>query len=228
MYNFEYVEKSTWAPVKENIERILHEVQNLVRQKFTFSYIFIGSTSRNMVTCDFSSNVGFDFDINICINDDDEQYSAKDQKQIIMDALNQIAWRYGYDRCENSTRVITIKAKDRLNSRILYSCDIAIVRDYIGGKAEKKQQYIRFNKERQTYRWVEQPQGYNLEKKISWLKKQSLWDEVRDTYLYKKNVNTNSDKHSRSLFAETVNEVCVRNGYAKSIQCANTGVEKRG
>lgn len=183
MYNFEYVEKSTWAPVKENIERILHEVQNLVRQKFTFSYTFIGSTNRNMVTCDFGSNVGFDFDINLCVNDDDEQYSAEDQKKIIMDALNQIAWRYGYDRCENSTRVITIKVKDRLNSRILYSCDIAIVHDYIGGKGEKKQQYIRFNKERQTYRWVEQPQGYNLEKKISWLKEKSLWNEVRDAYL---------------------------------------------
>ena len=215
MYNFEYVDKSIWSPAKENVERILHEVQNLVRHKFTFSYTFIGSASRNMVTCDFSSNIGFDFDINIYINDDDEQYSAKDQKQIIMDALNQIAWRYGYARCDNSTRVITIKAKDRLNSRILYSCDIAIVHDYIGDKGEKKQQYIRFNKERQTYRWVEQPQGYNLEKKISWLKEKSLLNEVRAAYLYKKNTNMNPDKHSRSLFAETVHEVCVRNGYIK-------------
>ncbi|MBQ2886089.1 MAG: hypothetical protein IJE43_20415 [Alphaproteobacteria bacterium] len=151
MYNFEYVDKSTWAPVKENVESILHEVQNLVRHKFTFSHTFIGSASRNMVTCDFSSNIGFDFDINIYINDDDEQYSAKDQKQIIMDALNQIAWRYGYSRCENSTRVITIKVKDTPFSRILHSCDIAIVHDYIGVKGEKKQEYIRFNKDKQTY-----------------------------------------------------------------------------
>ena len=215
MYNFEYVEKSTWAPVKENIESILHEVQNLVRHKFTFSYTFIGSASRNMVTCDFSSNIGFDFDINIYINDDDEQYSAKEQKQIIMDALNQIAWRYGYSRCENSTRVITIKVKDTPFSRILHSCDIAIVHDYIGVKGEKKQKYIRFNKDKQTYTWVEQPKGYNLEKKIGWLKEQSLWGEVRYIYLYKKNANMNPDKHSRSLFAETVNEVCVRNGYTK-------------
>ena len=215
MYNFEYVDKSTWAPVKENIESILREVQNLVRHKFTFSYTFIGSASRNMVTCDFSLNVGFDFDINVCINDDDEQYSAKEQKHILMNALNRILWKYGYSNCEDSTRVITIKVKDRLHSCILHSCDIAIVHDYVGAKGEKKQEYIRFNKEKQTYTWVDQPKGYNLEKKISWLKSRSLWNEVRDTYLYKKNTNTNLDKHSRSLFAEAVNETCVQNGYTK-------------
>ena len=62
---------------------------------------------------------------------------------------------------------------------------------------------------------MEQPKGYNLEKKIGWLKEQSLWGEVRYIYLYKKNANMNPDRHSRSLFAETVNEVCVRNGYTK-------------
>lgn len=181
MYNFEYVDKSTWAPVKENIESVLYEVQNLVRQNFTFSYTFIGSASRNMVTCDFSSNV--DFDINIYINDDNEQYSARDQKQIIMNALNRIAWRYGYSRCENSTRVITIKVKDRLNSRVLHSCDIAIVHDYVGVKGEKKQEYIRFNKEKQTYTWVDQPKGYNFEKK-DWLVERTILMGRSEKYIF--------------------------------------------
>lgn len=86
MYNFEYVDKSIWFPVKENVERILYEVQNLVHNKFTFNYKFIGSTSRNMVTCDYDSNCGFDFDVNVYINDDDNQYTAKEQKHIIMNA----------------------------------------------------------------------------------------------------------------------------------------------
>ena len=29
---------------------------------FTFSYKFVGSSSRNMITCDFTTNKGFDFD----------------------------------------------------------------------------------------------------------------------------------------------------------------------
>lgn len=213
MYNFEYVDMDVWMPMKQNVEFILHEVQNLVRHKFTFSYTFIGSTSRNMITCDFKSNIGFDFDINLYINDDENKYSEKEQKHIIMNALNQVTWRYGYSPCEDSTRVITLKIKDKRCSLIHHSCDIAIVHDYIDKKGEKKQEYIRFNKKKQTYMWVDQPKGYNLEKKIKWLKKKSLWNEVRYIYLYKKNTNMNPDKHSRSLFAETINEVCVQNGY---------------
>ena len=214
MYNFEYVDKATWVPIRNNIRDILHKVQDLVRDEFTFSYRFIGSSSRNMITCDFNLNIGFDFDVNIYINDDDERYSAKEQKEIIMNELNRIAWQYGYSPCENSTRVITIKVKDRPLSRIVHSCDIAIVHDYTDGKGKNGQEYIRFNKRQQTYTWVDQPKGYNLEKKIKWLKKKSLWNDVRDIYLYKKNVNTDPDKHSRSLFAEAVNEVCCQNGYA--------------
>ena len=214
MYNFKYVDKAIWIPIRNDIEDILHKVQDLVRDKFTFSYRFIGSSSRNMITCDFNSNIGFDFDVNIYINDDDERYSAKEQKEIIMNALNWIAWQYGYSPCENSTRVITIKVKDRPLSRIVHSCDIAIVHDYTDGKGNNGQEYIRFNKRQHTYTWVAQPKGYNLEKKIKWLKKQLLWNDVRNIYLYKKNVNTDPDKHSRSLFAEAVNEVCSRNGYA--------------
>lgn len=217
MYNFKYVDKAIWIPIRNDIEDILHKVQDLVRDKFTFSYRFIGSSSRNMITCDFNSNIGFDFDVNIYINDDDERYSAKEQKEIIMNALNRIAWQYEYSPCENSTRVITIKVKDRPLSRIVHSCDIAIVHDYTDGKGKNGQEYIRFNKRQQTYTWVAQPKGYNLEKKIKWLKKQLLWNDVRNIYLYKKNVNTDPDKHSRSLFAEAVNEVCSQNGYAMGI-----------
>ena len=215
MYNFEYVDKSIWSPAKEKVEQILHEVQNLVHNKFTFSYTFIGSTSRNMVTCDFSSNKGFDFDVNLYINDDDNKYGAKEQKHIIMNALNQVGWKYGYSSCEDSTRVITMKVKDTPFSRIVHSCDIAIVNDYIDKKGKLRQEYIHFNKKQQKYEWKDQPEGYHLEKKIAWLKKCSLWNEMRNIYLDKKNKNTNPDKHSRSLFAEAVNEVCHRNGYSK-------------
>lgn len=213
MYNFTYVDKAIWAPVKKDIECILHRVQDLVRHRFTFSYAFVGSASRKMITCDWDSNVGFDFDINIYINDDENHYSAQAQKEIIMHAVNRVAWLYGYSPCENSTRVIKIKVKDRACSRIDHSCDMAIVHDYIDKKGRKRQEYIRFNKGNGTYMWVDQSKGFNLEKKIRWLKEQSLWNEVRDTYLYVKNINVDVDKHSRSLFAETINVVCMRNGY---------------
>ena len=56
-----------------------------------------------------------------------------------------------------------------------------------------------------------------MERKIDWLKKKGLWNELTDYYIFKKNINDNPDKHSRSIFAESVNEMCQKNCYQKFI-----------
>ena len=211
MYNFRYVSKKEAAPVKAELLDIIHKVQNYVRDKFTFQYTFIGSSDRNMITCDEESNIGFDFDVNIEVNDDNNDYKPKELRTIIREALNQAARQYGYDYCEDSTRVLTIKVKDRKNKRILHSCDFAIVYNCEDGQ----QLYIRYNKDRQNYTWEYQGKGFaGLREKVEWLSEPpSLKKEFRDYYLDKKNKNNNKDKHSRSLFAEAVNEMCKKYGY---------------
>lgn len=92
---------------------LIHKVQDEVRDSFTFQYKFVGSVQRNMVTCDVKSNAGFDFDVNIMVNDDDKDFEAEEIKNILMCAFNKYARKYGYDSCEDSTRVFTIKVKDR-------------------------------------------------------------------------------------------------------------------
>lgn len=113
MHVFRYVSKKEAAPIKAILLEIIHSTQNLVRDEFTFQYEFVGSASRNMITCDTKSNIGFDFDVNIYVNDDEENYTAKQIRQIIKQALDKVARHYGYDYCEDSTRVLTIKVKDR-------------------------------------------------------------------------------------------------------------------
>lgn len=210
MYHFQYVAKKELKPAKKQLMELIHKVQDEVRDNFTFQYEFVGSVKRNMVTWDVKSNVGFDFDVNIRVNDDDEEFEAKDIKKILVRAFNNHAWKYGYDSCEDSTRVFTIKVKDRKNSRIRYSCDFAIVNDY----GNNQQEYIRYNKKRNNYTWEEQTKGfYCLPEKIKFCKDNQLWQEVRAIYLDKKNYNTDSNKKSRSIFAETIHEVCHRNGF---------------
>ena len=76
------------------------------------------------------------------------------------------------------------------------------------------QQYIRHNKEQGTYTWEYQPKGFiYLPEKIDWLKENGLWGDLLDYYRIKKNNNTNPDKHSRSLFAESINELCRKHGF---------------
>lgn len=212
MHDFRYVTKKQAQPIKDELYQILYMVQDLVRDNFTFSFTPIGSSSRNMITCDAKSNIGFDFDINIEVNDDNEDYEPKEIRTIIRTAIDRVAPRYGYKNCEDSTRVLTIKKVDTSHSRIIHSCDFAIVYNCGDGR----QQYIRFNKDNNYYFWEYQGKGFvGLEKKMDWLKRENLWGELQDYYIYKKNCNDNPDKHSRSIFAESINEMCQKNGYRR-------------
>ena len=76
------------------------------------------------------------------------------------------------------------------------------------------QEYIHFNKKQNKYSWQEQPQGfYLLEEKAEWVKANGYWNVMRDLYLTKKNHNNDSHKHSRSIYAETIHEICQKYGY---------------
>ena len=212
MHDFRYVTKKQAQPIKDELYQILYMVQDLVCDNFTFNFTPIGSSSRNMITYDAKSNIGFDFDINIEVNDDNEDFEPKEIRTIIRTAIDRVAPRYGYKNCEDSTRVLTIKKVDTSHSRIIHSCDFAIVYNCGDGR----QQYIRFNKDNNYYFWEYQGNGFvGLEKKMDWLKRENLWGELQDYYIYKKNCNDNPDKHSRSIFAESINEMCQKNGYRR-------------
>lgn len=214
MYNFQYVNPKQLSSTKKELVQILNSVQDNVRQYFTFQFYFAGSIEHNMVTYDVKSNIGFDFDVNFHVNDDECRFSAKEIKTKIRLALNKVVHRYGYDNAEDSTRVITIKVKDRKNSKILHSCDFAIINDYIDDDGNKCQEYIHFNKKQKSYYWNEQPQGfYLLDEKEEWIKDYGYWNKTRDLYLNKKNCNHNPQKHSRSIYAETIHEICQKYGY---------------
>ena len=213
MHDFEYVPNYEWKPVRDELFEIIHKLQDEVRDYFTFQYHLVGSSKRNMITRDRNSNKGYDFDVNIEVNDPDEKYSAEEIREILHKALNKITNPYGYsifgyDYTEDSTRVITIKVNDKANSCILHSCDFCIVYECGDGR----QQYIRYNKKQNSYTWEYQPKGYmELQSKIEWVKKHGLWQQVRDYYIYKKNINDNPDKHSRAIFAETIHEIWQKN-----------------
>lgn len=214
MHNFEYVPKKEWEPVKDELLKIIQKLQDEVKHNFIFKFHFVGSSTRNMITRDSKSNTGYDFDVNIEVDDPDENYSAKEIRDILREGLNRVTNHlypiYRYDYTEDSTRVLTIKVKDRTNSRILHSCDFCIINNCPDGR----QQYIRYNKKQGSYSWEYQPKGfYDLPAKIKYIKNCHCWQQVRDLYIVKKNMNTDDDKKSRSIFAETVQEVCQKNGY---------------
>ncbi len=208
MKKFEYVTKKEYQPVKNELIELIKLVQDEVREYFTFRFDFIGSSSRNMITREVNGNIGYDFDVNIRVNDDNEDYSAEEIKNILIKGFNAHNRKFNYDYCEDSKRVITIKVKDKINSKILHSCDFAVVNDYFDNFGNECQEYIHHYKQSNAYQWQDQPNGYYLiQEKIKWIKQKRLWQYVRDLYLEKKCTNNNPNKKSRSIFAETISEI---------------------
>lgn len=204
MHDFKYVTKAKAKPIRDELYIIMHEVQDIVRPYFTFQIKPVGSSSMNMITYDRNSNIGFDFDFNLEVNDDEEKYSPEEIRHIIKNALDQVAPEYGYGYCEDSTKVLTIKKVNTYTCKILHSCDFALVYNCRNGK----QQYIRYNKKNNNYTWEFQGNGYkNFDKRFKWLKSNGYWEEFKEYYRAKKNHNNNPDKHSRSILAESVNEM---------------------
>ena len=165
--------KSAYSDLME----ILSLVHDDLRKHYTFQHEPVGSYSRNMITYDAKSNIGFDFDINIYPNDEENRFNAKQIKLLFKQSLDKFAHRYGYDFAEDSTRVLTIKVKDRKNSRILHSVDFAFVNDYEDDDGYDCQEYIHYNKKQNTYSWLEQSQGfYMLPERFQWIKDNGLKD----------------------------------------------------
>lgn len=203
MKNFVYVKKEEYMPVKKGLIELIKQVQDEVRDRFTFRYDFIGSASRNMITCDYSTNTGYDFDIDIRVNDDDENYDAKEIRNIIRVAFDKHGFKQDYSFAEDSKRVLTIKFINHNESKIIHSCDIGIVHDGKDG-----QQYIHFNKFQNTYEWQYQPSDhYEVFEREKAIKNKGKWSELREHYLSLKNNNFDSNKKSRHIYQEAINNI---------------------
>lgn len=102
--------------------------------------------------------------------------------------------------------MLTIKIKDRRNSRVEHSVDFAFVNDYEDNKGNECREYIHLHKGSGQYSWADQSNPFHLDNKINWLKENKLWGEMKNVYIDKKNYNDDLNKKSRSLFAEAVND----------------------
>ena len=207
MHDFEYVSKKEYMPEKMKIVKLLQDVQRELNGKINIHFQFVGSASRKMITRDRKSNVGYDFDVNIWV-DDVDRFKPKTLRLELKKAIDKYAGRYGYSYAEDSTSVLTIKVKDKKKSTIKHGCDFAIIDEFEDEDGLWHQFFIKKIKANHSYVWEERGWGfYELPDKIDWLKDYGYWQEVREQYIVNKNKNTNPNNKSRSVFAYTVSEV---------------------
>lgn len=201
---YDYVTIKEAKPARDNLEKLLKDLHNDLKEYFTFIHKPIGSSSRNMITKDIKGNTGYDFDIDIIPQKLKNGCTTKDIRNKFFNSLKKYRSKYGYSKIENSTSVITIKDINHNKSEIKFSCDFAITRKPEDGQKE----VLMLDKNTNQYIWAKRGNEFKgLGEKFDWLKKNGYLKDLRTCYLYKKNTNIDKNKHSRSLFAEAVNEI---------------------
>lgn len=199
MKKYEYVYKKEWKPIKKEIMELLYELQNEVRKDTTFQFSFVGSVKYNIITREVKGNKGFDLDVQCLIKKD---LTANKAFNIFKTSLDNIVKNSPFDFPQKYENVFVLKNKDKQNSKIIYSCDIAIMKECKDGRKQ-----ILRKDENNQYKWEFQLKDYEqVEQLTKDIKTKRLWEKFREKYLDEK--CKQSEKPSRILLVETLNNFC--------------------
>lgn len=203
---YEYVTKKALKPVKEQIEKIIRDLQTSLRsESVTFEVKLIGSGAKNLVTKVVGGNTGFDFDYNFVVQKDNN-LDPKELRLLFVRKLGEIISDTRYSNVSNGKQSFTIKVVDKKKSQIIHGCDFATVNEYVDDQNSFRQEIL-VQYANNLYHWEDKPISKNYTTKVSNLKANGLWNEVRDEYLKIKNSNGDENKKSYTMYYEAVNNV---------------------
>lgn len=203
---------------KEYLKKLRSTCGNLINQLvqainnddvMTVEAHLVGSGARNLITQ--NANEPVDLDYNLVILEFNDINNAQRIKEYVRKMFNIILNNNGWNDCSDSTSCLTTeKINFRQGNKTKFSIDLAIVTEEADGSwyrlIHEKNGY--FNLDR--WFWNKGPNSEQLNDKVEWLKSNGHWNEVRDAYLYKKNMYLSRRDYNRTSFncyIEVVNEV---------------------
>lgn len=176
----------------------------------TVKACLVGSGAKNLITQ--NENEPIDLDYNLCIVSTDfiKILDCRGIKEYVRKQFNKVLCSNGWNDCEDSTSALTTgKYSFQSGNRTKFSIDIAITCKYLNNwqrLIHQKTGLVILD----GYYWNEVKDSGRLEEKVRALKSEDLWDEVRDTYLEKKNFYLCKNDHNHPSFivyVETVNQI---------------------
>ena len=199
-----------YAPQKEVKELtewcldILHEMQDEMREYFTFDIRLIGSGEKRLVTQ--NEEECFDLDYNLILQRDRQGLldNPKKIKDLFVDRFNRVLKKYvsGYTHVSDSSSVITVKIIR--NNRLEFSFDVAIIVEGDDGFFYR----LTNDKNSGRYIWNRVKNSNNYFERFQQVKKKGLFPQFKERYLELKNMHLRQqdDVKSFSIFLETLNE----------------------
>lgn len=176
----------------------------------TVKAFLVGSGAKNLITQ--NANNPIDLDYNICIINTKsiKINNGYEIKEYIRKQFNRVLKANRLNECQDSTSALTTrKMYFKKGDPTEFSIDIAITfRNNSGWHKliHEKTGFVKYDR----YYWNEILNSRCLEKKVYDIKMNDLWNEVRDTYLEKKNfyLKRNDKTHpSFIVYIETVNQI---------------------
>lgn len=201
---YRYANQKVAKDLANSCEEILREVQDEIRDYFTFTFRLIGSGDKKLVTQ--NENEAFDLDYNILLQKDKKNLlnNPKQIKDIFVSSFNKVLQEKipGCKYASDSTSVITVKLiKD---GKISFSFDIAIIVENNDGA------FYRLTNDKSTgrYIWNEITHSADYFEKFQQLKAKGYWMDFKRRYLELKNLHLRRSDgvKSFSIFLETLNE----------------------
>lgn len=222
---YRFVPKKKVSPYMQRCKKILEKLcKNLQGDKIIAKFFVVGSGKRHLVTqlVENEKEHPFDLDFNLEI----EQIPHKSEelqklKEKIRIELNNVLREYNenFNDAQDSTSAISVQMENS-SGEIEFSFDLGIISR---NKNDDFQRLIH-DKQKNLFHWDESPNSKNWEEKADKLRsKAALWNELRNTYLKKKN-QWRGDKENHPsfvLFIEAVNEI-----YAKKENLASQKMPK--
>lgn len=167
----------------------------------------VGSGAKRLITQNGDKDVDLDYNLQILKS---SLTSGRDIKNYIMEQYNEVLQRNGWNYCKDSTSVISTEYRVfKRGNKTGFKIDLAIVKKDNNGwhrLVHRKTGFVNHDE----YYWNLSPNSHTLDKKINWLKDNGKWNNVRDTYLEKKNMYLcrNDNNHpSFVVYIETINEL---------------------
>lgn len=203
---YHYLSNSTVKPYRSFTADKLNQVKQMLLNEHNLEsdFYLVGSGAKNLITQ--NEEEPFDLDWNLEVyNLANPNQNAEWLKNTIMNFLNEILEDTSFSNCQDSTSVITSKWKTE--NGVHFSFDIAILIENDNGTFMR----MIHDKYLNRFYFTEVPNSKDVYDKMDELKDKGWWDEIRKTYLEKKNMylrRIDRPHHpSFNVFVETINEV---------------------
>lgn len=182
----------------KSVEKILKDEYEISSQ-----ISLVGSAKRKLITYN-GRDKNFDFDYNLTVYDGME-YDSFYLKDTVRRAFNEVMRNAGLKDVDDSTSSLTSKPMFFRNdpTQTSFHTDLVIITEQYG--------YVHrliHDKRKNVMYWNIAAKKSSLKYKEDILK-ESYWNEVRNTYVKKKNLHINDKKHHPSFncYIEAVNEI---------------------